>query len=275
MARATGPRPRSGTLTTKTKDSKTKDQRPKDKDTMTTDIAIRPVSDFAIFANPDINIAELITDNLEGEEFSPQDLTRISVPGGGGQTFSIPSPGGDIDAKTIEGIIIKVQTVRIYFSQPFGSGEVTPPDCFSNDGMTGIGNPGGNCATCPLNEWGSKGDGKKGKVCSEKRNIFILPADSLLPYVLSAPVMSIKNYKTYLQHLTRKGISIKAVTTIVGLEKDKNEGGIAYSKLTFREGTKIEGEHLAVINGYRAAFAGVVDSACHTPPANGGGNPFE
>lgn len=272
MAKKLALRPRPGTLTTKNKDSKT--PKSKDKDTMTTDIAIRPVSEFAIFSNPNLDIAELITDNLEGEEFRPQDLTRISVPGSGGQTFSIPSPGGDIDAKTIEGIIIKVQPVRIYYSQPFGSGEVTPPDCFSNDGMTGIGNPGGSCSVCPLNDWDSKGDGKKGKACSEKRNIFILPADSLLPYVLSAPVMSIKNYKTYLQHLTRKGISIKAISTIVGLEKDKNDGGIPYSKLTFREGSPIEGDNLAVINGYRKAFSGVLEGVQHTPPQNGNENPF-
>lgn len=231
---------------------------------MTTDLAIRPVSDFALFQNPDINVPELIADNLENEEFGPQDLTRISVPGGGGQTFSIPSPGGDVDAKTIEGIIVKVQPVRLYFPKPFGEGEIEPPACYSNDGLRGFGEPGGDCQTCPLNVFGSAAKGK-GKACQERRNIFILPADSLLPYVLSAPVMSIKNYKTYLQHLTRKGISVKAVTTVVGLEKDKSDAGVAYSKLTFREGALLDGPQKEVINGYRNAFAGVVDRSVSAP----------
>jgi hypothetical protein len=231
---------------------------------MSTEMAVRSVNEFALFQNPDINIPELIRDNLEGEEFSPQDLTRISVPGGGGQTFSIPSPGGDIDAKTVEGIIIKVQPVRLYYEQAFGEGEVTPPTCYSNDGLTGFGEPGGDCQRCPFNEFGSATKGK-GKACQERRNIFILPADSLLPYVLSVPVMSIKNYKTYLQYLTRKGISVKAVTTVVGLEKDKSEAGVAFSKLTFREGAPLDDAHKQIVNGYRNAFSGVVDKATAAP----------
>ena len=256
----------------KPKASKNKATKNKEQ-SMTTDLAVFDPQNFLLFRSDDISVPDLIRDNLEGEEFSPQDLTRISVPGAGGQMFSIPSPGGDIDAKEIEGIIIKVQPVRIYYDKPFGEGDITPPTCFSNDGLTGVGDPGGDCQKCQFNQWDTATKGR-GKACSERRNIFILPADSLLPYVLSVPVMSIKNYKTYLQHLTRKGISIKSTTTIVGLEKAKSEGNITYSKLTFREGSLLDGESKRIISDYRTAFGGVVDKAPGAPAHDDAPAPF-
>lgn len=34
--------------------------------------------------------------------------------------------------------------------------------CYSNDAITGIGDPGGPCADCPLNKWGPRGDNGRG-----------------------------------------------------------------------------------------------------------------
>jgi hypothetical protein len=39
------------------------------------------------------------------------------------------------------------------------TGGNSPPDCGSFDGETGIGDPGGECKRCPLNQFGSDENG--------------------------------------------------------------------------------------------------------------------
>lgn len=52
---------------------------------------------------------------------------------------------------TVEVVIVGVSRFRIYALKD--EGEVL---CRSDDGFTGIGNPGGNCKTCPFAQWGEK-----------------------------------------------------------------------------------------------------------------------
>lgn len=227
---------------------------------MTKELAIKQseVAEFRLFAEPDLDVKEIVEDNMGGERFNPSDLTRIPMPAAGGTTFQVPTTDGEVDMKKIPAIIVHVQPARLYWEKPFGSGEVTPPNCFSPDLLTGIGNPGGKCNECPMNEFRSGKDGV-GKACTERRNLYILTKDTLLPYNLSAPVQSIKNYKAYLQNLTRSGISVKNIVTIIGLEKDKSQGGIAYSKLTFEAGPPLTLEQKQMIAAFRSSFSTVME----------------
>lgn len=57
---------------------------------------------------------------------------------------------------------------RVYFRDKKEGGGIL---CRSDDMKTGIGEPGGSCATCPLNQFGSAKGGKgKGKACTEFYN---------------------------------------------------------------------------------------------------------
>lgn len=68
------------------------------------------------------------------------------------------------------------------------------------------------CESCPKNQWGSAGNGSKGKACSEKRRLIILDAASVdnaessdavmaLPVAaLRTPVTSTKSFQQYLQN---------------------------------------------------------------------------
>ncbi len=47
------------------------------------------------------------------------------------------------------------------------------------------------CATCPMNKWGSAGDGRKGKACREKRLLLVLRDGEAIPVVVVAPPTSI------------------------------------------------------------------------------------
>ena len=223
------------------------------------------IQDFQLFKS-EMDVSELIEENLADEEFSPSELTRINVPTGGGQTFEIPTVFGPEASREIEAIIIKVQPMRMYWKTGVDDGEQGPPDCRSDDMITGIGDPGGDCATCPMNQWES--DQKSGgKLCKEKRNIFILSPQTLLPYNLSCPVKSIGNLKKYKQDLTREGYGLNRVSTRITLGQDKNKAGIKYSQLQFQVGKILSTEQTNMVREYKKAFDKIFERAAQKGPS--------
>src|SRR3990172_8442732 len=157
---------------------------------------------FAMIETSTADIAKIVEENL-GEKISITDLPRIKVPTGGGTSWELPSLGNDSEAsKTFTGIIVYSRPARsLFLSNELDN---SPPDCYSDDGIVGHGNPGGDCASCFYNKFGSKGKNPEttlvtqlgvsrgAKGCANKRALFILRENELLPTVLVLPVMSVK-----------------------------------------------------------------------------------
>ena len=101
------------------------------------------------------------------------------------------------------------------------------------------------CATCPFNQFGSKG---QGKACRNGIRLYLLRSGEILPLVLSVPPTSIRNLSNYVaKRLVAKGKRLDAVITKVALKKDKSAGGITYSKMTFvRMGDLSPEDHASV-----------------------------
>lgn len=173
-----------------------------------------------------LELKEILQENLGGEHISAFELDRVKVPSGGGTTWEVPTLEGVEDAKAIEGVVIYFKNQNAYWKEKY-DGQNNPPDCVSNDGMVGIGTPGGDCAVCPLNAFGSEG---KGKACKNMRTLFILREGDVLPLVLTLPPTSLKDARKYFLRLASKGIPYYGVITEITLDKDKNENGITYSK---------------------------------------------
>lgn len=173
-----------------------------------------------------LELKEVLQENLGGEAISAFELDRVKVPSGGGTTWEVPTLEGVEDAKAIEGVVIYFKNQNAYWKEKY-DGQNNPPDCVSNDGMVGIGTPGGDCAVCPLNAFGSEG---KGKACKNMRTLFILREGDVLPLVLTLPPTSLKDARKYFLRLASKGIPYYGVITEITLDKDKNENGITYSK---------------------------------------------
>ena len=118
---------------------------------------------------------------------------RVKIPAGGALQFEIPTedPDNPDYARTLEGVILY---------NPEGSeyDEDTKPLCSSVDGKTGIGEPGGACATCPMNAYGSARDGGRGKACKNMRDIYLLRSGEYMPLLISLPPTSIKPFKEFL-----------------------------------------------------------------------------
>jgi len=213
---------------------------------MKKDVAVR--EDFAIM-KPTQNIMEIIQMNLGGEALSISDMNTIKTPLGGATMWTLPSAGEDEIVKSFEGIIIHSQMQRTFWKKEF-SGKGGPPDCFSNDAVYGVGVPGGKCADCPNDVFGSALKGK-GKACSTKRIMFILQKDSLLPSVIRVPVGSLKNSRSYLGNLASKDQAMYKVFTEFGLEKVQNANGIDFSMVTFKKTHSLTDDEVKVVEKYR------------------------
>jgi len=170
-----------------------------------------------------------------GVVVDPNLVDRVKIPTGGATSFSIPGPEGWEDVKVIQAIILGFNDHRVYYEKSFdetGGGE--QPDCSSTDMDVGVGNPGGKCHECPLNEWETAEKGK-GKACSEKRLLMLLMPGELLPVKLEVPSTSLQNVKKYFMRLASKAIIYHDVITEFTLEEDKNEKGVKYSKVVFNK----------------------------------------
>lgn len=191
--------------------------------------ALTTAQKTALVVVPKGEIMEVIAENMDGQ-ITAADLDRVKIPAGGGIAFEVPTLEGTDSQKTIEGVIIAHQPQNVYWSTGLDAGGGNqPPDCVARDGKLGEGAPGGLCATCPMNKFGS--DGGNGKACKNTEVLFILRPGNMLPMALIVPPTSLGAVKKYLLQLTSASIPFYGVQTRLSLEKTTNAAGIAYSKL--------------------------------------------
>ena len=193
---------------------------------------------------------------------------RIKIPSGGGLSFTVNTLEGEEMVKSITGVIVLARDARAYWEQSMEEGGGNqPPDCHSNDGSVGIGNPGGDCAKCPFSQFGS--DTKvvkgvtvagKGQACKAIRGLFLLTGNSLLPTVLSLPPTSLKAIKQYMLRLAGQGVPYWSVYTKIGLEKSKNDGGVEYAKATFTFVGKLSPDQKEKAKAYSAMLKPLVSN---------------
>lgn len=181
------------------------------------------------------SFTELIRQNFGDEGITPDVLDKITLPTGGDTYWRVPD---EPPIKELRGVIVFWGTTRAFWkvSKDEAGGETTPPDCASADGRVGrgeygpgqplavaAGNPAGQCATCPMNEWDSAKKGS-GKACKEQRRLWFLPANSILPMEVQLPPTSIRPFKGYMARLTGKGIPFFAVETVLKLDSVRMGG---------------------------------------------------
>jgi hypothetical protein len=207
----------------------------------------------ALDADP-ARMKEVIAENIAGG-ISEFDLDRVKVPSGGGITWEVPTLDGLTTTPDLGGIIIWYRDVRSYWKQSFDEGGGQPPDCSSADAHTGIGDPGGACATCPMSQFGSANKGR-GQACTQSRQLFILRQGSVIPILLSAPPTSLKNIRNYMMRLSGNLVHYYGVVTNLTLVKDKNNEGIEYGKIVPHAVSMLPEDQLEVIKDLRRSMMG-------------------
>lgn len=197
---------------------------------------------------------EELNEDMEGLQLSFQ---RVKIPGGGSLQFELPSDNPDDPdyAKTLEGVIVFSHNTNSYWPQGDAYDDNNPPACQSLDGKQGYGCPGGVCAECAYNKFGSdpKGTGK-GKACKNMRVVYLLRSGELMPIQLALPPTSISSYSQFVNAAflnRRRGVCSGVVR--IGLKK-KSNGKDDYSVATFQKLYDFTGEELASIRAYADAF---------------------
>lgn len=191
----------------------------------------------------DFNLADAIATELNGLDIT---FDRVNIPAAGGQAFEVPGemPGETDMVKEFTGVILFHHPLFTYWRERYAGGN-NAPDCGSYDGVTGVGNPGGSCAHCPLNQFGSGENG--GKACKNKRRIYILREGELIPILLTLPIGSMRDFAVYVKRLLAKGKKSSSVVTKFSLKKATNANGIVYSRAQFAVERALTPEELPYI----------------------------
>jgi hypothetical protein len=196
------------------------------------------------------DLQEAVYENIGSGELKPSDFDRIKVPSGGATTWSIPTIDGEIDVKAFEGVVVAWKDQKAYWQVAFDeSGGGTPPDCTSEDMIFGMGNPGGDCATCPFNQFGSADKGE-GKACKDIRTLLIVREGDILPIVLNVPPTSIQPLKKLFLRLVGAQTKYYDVVIKFELEKTKSKSGIQYAEVKPSVVGRIAPERRAAIKSY-------------------------
>ena len=177
----------------------------------------------------DAAFSESLSQELEGLDLS---FEKIKIPSAGSTVFEVPGEEDDTDTvKEFSAVILHHHTLNAYYKTKYTGGN-NPPDCGSFDGITGEGNPGGSCKSCPLNQFGTADEGA-GKACKNRRRIYVLREGEVFPLLLSLPTGSLKEFTKYIKKLLGKGKKSNMVVTRFSLKKATSSGGVVYSQAQF------------------------------------------
>jgi hypothetical protein len=195
---------------------------------------------------------EELSDDLAGVQIT---FPRVKIPSGGSLQFELPggNPEDPEYAKTIDGVILFGHLANAYWADGgLDEDENGPPNCASVDGITGAGTPGGSCAICPMNAWGSVANGK-GKACKNTRHIYLLRDGDFIPISISLPPTSLRPYNDFVSSCfaARQRGTCGSIVQL-GLKR-MNNGKDDYSVATFKKLYDFSGPQLTAIRQYAGA----------------------
>lgn len=196
--------------------------------------------------------ADELSEDMDGLRMS---LPRVKIPGGGALQFEIPTddPENPDYSRTLEGVILYSHASNAYWLEGSEYDDNTPPACQSMDGKLGHGDPGGLCASCGYNQFGTGPKGS-GKACKNMRILYLLCSGSYMPLQISLPPTSLKSFNQFVNQaffLRQRGICSGVVQ--ISLKK-MNNGTNDYSVALFKKLYDFDGEELAKIRAYADAF---------------------
>lgn len=190
-----------------------------------------PTLPLAVLQHDTQDLRELIQD-VTGGALTLADLPKIKVVGGRSTDFQLAD---GTQVRRVEGTIVHVQPTRALFTGQRGE----LPLCRSDDGVLGVGSPGGPCRTC---RYAHFEDGARPQ-CSEYRNVVMFGCDDHLPSLLQVPSTSFTPLQRYLLGLVNRGQRACDVITAVTLVTKTARGSFEYPFFQFAvSGTLTDGQ---------------------------------
>lgn len=203
---------------------------------------------------------------------------RVGAPGGDviavGQDKQFKLPDGSKHPGPLRVVIVAFTTGRFFYDRPFDARNPCPPACFSISaqpkGMVpdkdGPVVQAKECDKCPMNEFGSAGDGK---ACKEMRMLAVIPedadADTAVAVIKTSPT-ALKAFDSYVLTLQRSlGKATFQVVTEIGFDPK-----LDYPSLRFGNPEPASADLVNTAMGLREAarqrLAAAPDTSQYSPP---------
>jgi len=204
-------------------------------------------------------VQEVIEDLSRDGNFGPRDLPIVKIPSGGATSWEYPTAEGPEAGRYFDAVILHHHTHRKCWTAPYGGSQAGPPNCASDDGLVGIGVPGGVCATCRFNHVKEHRDDI---TCAPRKAIFLLFPDLALPVFFDLPVTSLVAFDKYVK--TELGSSLRrahhVLTRFELVKANARMGGEPYARLSISRVADVPREEREKIDAYRAAFVGAIEA---------------
>jgi len=208
-------------------------------------VAVTFDSPLFIANKEDSSFADTMNENLDGGV--QLEFPRIKIPSGGGLFWTVPGEE-ETPYAVLNCIIVDKYRVNSRWEEEEKVAN-KPPLCFALDAKTGIGNPGGECAKCQFNQWGSSVKGQ-GKACKNIMRVFVLLEGSQIPHLLALSPMSLDDFDAHMVNLLRVNLSYYGVSSKIRLYKRVNKVGQEYSAVAWSKGEKLTPEERNKIKEY-------------------------
>lgn len=186
-------------------------------------------------------IRKTLDANVGPRGLNEQQLEKIRFPTGGNIMWMVPGLDGEEPLKELVGIIVGWRDVRLYWRTPYAERgkQKTPPDCASQDGFFGVGDPGGECASCPLAKYGSDPKGGRAQACKQVRQLLLLREQHVLPEVVNIPPTSHKAAQKYFLRLGMMQIPYWGLVSHLRLDRTQNLDGVDFARVNFIAGLRL------------------------------------
>ncbi len=190
-------------------------------------------------------------DKISNSNFSISELPRLKMPPTGDNLFTIQASGFKEKIQYIEGIVVAQNDVRLYWKKEKNK-SLPSPVCFSNDCISGLGAPGGDCTACSLVQFDSN---DRSSNCEQRKVVLILRHANILPLVFVAPPKSAKALSMYFLNLASNRVRPCFAITSFSLSREKNRSGIQFSKINAQIKRLLSEEEKQIIAVYANKFS--------------------
>jgi len=189
-------------------------------------------------------------DKISNSKFHISELPRLKMPSKDENLFTIQKSGFKKKVECIEGIVVAQNDIRFYWKKEKDNSSHSPV-CFSNNCISGLGTPGGDCATCSLAQFDP---GNVSSSCQQRKAVLILRREDILPLALIAPPKSAKALSSYFLSLASNRIRPCFAVTNFFLSRERNRAGKLFSKINAQIKRVLSEEEKQIIAVYANKF---------------------